>query len=318
MPYSLPSSAAAFRVARIQFISKDDTMRLLKSLVLLAIVLGLLTACVAPPLMTQDSVQPTTAPAADTTAADQVAPAGPGPGFGRRSNMMERHHAVVPPEYANLENPIPADAESLARGQTLYTVNCESCHGVTGMGEGPAGQALDPAPAPVAHTSQMMSDGYLFWRISEGGHPFETAMPVWKDALDEQSRWDLINYMRGLGSGAAMGPGMGRGMGQGMGRGPGMGQGMDQAAHRTEMLAAAVAAEIITQEEADFFERVHQVLDERYGAEQANMEGMGQRGMMTMQRALTDQAVRDGAITQEEADRFTELHDRVIEAGVMQ
>lgn len=294
-------------------------MYTLRLLALLIIAVALLTACVAQPLVTtQQPDQPTAPQAADATAIDatpqavqdQATPAGRGPGFGQRSGMMARHHAVMPAAYADLQNPVAGDAESLARGQALYTANCESCHGVTGMGEGSAGQALDPAPAPIAHTSQMMSDGYLYWRISEGGHPFETAMPAWQDALDEQARWDLINTMRNLGSGAPMG--------RGMGRGQGAGQGAGEAMHRAEMLSAAVAANLITQEEADLFERVHQVLDERYGADRGNMQGMGQRGMMTMQRALTDQAVRDGFITQQEADRFTELHDRMIEAGVMQ
>ncbi len=68
------------------------------------------------------------------------------------------------------------------------------------MGDGPAASALDPAPAPVAHSSQMLADDYLFWRISEGGTPFGTTMPAWK-MLDEQARWDMINYMRALGAG---------------------------------------------------------------------------------------------------------------------
>ena len=68
------------------------------------------------------------------------------------------------------------------------------------MGDGPAGSALNPAPAAVAHTSQMMADDYLFWRLSEGGIPFDTSMPPWK-VLDEQARWDMVNYMRALGAG---------------------------------------------------------------------------------------------------------------------
>ena len=68
------------------------------------------------------------------------------------------------------------------------------------MGDGPTASALDPAPAAIAHTSQMSGDDYLFWRISEGGVPFETAMPVFK-ALEEQDRWDVIDYIRALGKG---------------------------------------------------------------------------------------------------------------------
>jgi mono/diheme cytochrome c family protein len=227
--------------------------------------------------------------------------------------MMDRHHAAVPAEFASLQSPVPADPESLARGQELYSANCASCHGDSGMGEGPAGQQLDPPAAPVAHTSQMLSDGYLFWRIAEGGHAIGTAMPTWKDALDEQARWDLINYLRALGQGdLPPGPGMGRGR---LGRGPG--PLASEAEHRAAMLADAVAIGALTQEEADFFEQVHQVLDEHYAANSGAMEQMAPRGMMAMQRALTGQAVRDGYITAAEADRFTEIHDRLLQAGVM-
>lgn len=113
----------------------------------------------------------------------------PGLGMGAGgSGMMTRHHAEIPDEYAGMTNPVPADEASLERGATLYATNCASCHGDGGMGDGPAGSSLDPAPAAVAHSSQMMADDYLFWRISEGGTPFNTSMPPWK-VLDEQARW---------------------------------------------------------------------------------------------------------------------------------
>ncbi|MCO6451719.1 MAG: cytochrome c [Caldilineales bacterium] len=227
------------------------------------------------------------------------------PGMGMGSGMFQRHHAVVPEAYAGLENPA-ADAESIARGQAVYEANCLSCHGSTGMGEAPAGQALNPVAAPIAHTSQMMTDGYLFWRISEGGQQFATAMPAWGEALPEQERWDVINYVRALGSGSV----------QSMGAGPMAG--MDEAAHRSEMLANAVAQGAITAEDAELFERVHRVLDEHYRAGETNMGGMGAQGMALMQRAFTEQAVRDGRISQEEAAGFTAIHDLLLEQGLMQ
>lgn len=293
------------------------TTRTMPTLVLLLALL-ILAACVAPaPVVTlppsageapgSAEVQvPATPPTAPAPSAAST-PVARGPRFGPRSGMMDRHHATVPAEFAGLQSPVPADPESLARGQELYATNCASCHGDTGMGEGPAGEQLDPPAAPVAHTSQMLGDGYLFWRITEGGHAFGTAMPIWRDALDEQARWDLINYMRALGQGDFP-PGM-------MGRGPGPRAG--EAEHRAAMLAEAVALGALTQEEADFFEQVHQVLDEQYAADAGVMEQMAPRGMMAMQRALTGQAVRDGYITAADADRFTEIHDRLLQAGVM-
>ena len=140
-----------------------------------------------------------------------------GTGTRMDAGMMQRHMATIPAEYANRTNPVAADAASLARGKTIYEANCVVCHGNTGQGDGPAAANLDPPPAPIAHTAQMMSDAYLFYRISQGGGfaPFNSAMPMWKDKLSESERWDVINYIRSLGSNGMMNGG-GMMMGEGM------------------------------------------------------------------------------------------------------
>ena len=159
---------------------------------LLVVFLG--AACAQPAVQ-----QPAGAPSEVPPAATQADPMGGFMGVGM--GMMQRHHASVPAEYASLSSPVAADQESLARGGEIFTTHCASCHGDSGLGDGPTGTLLDPPASPVAQTSQMMGDNYLFWRISEGGQPFKTAMPAWKEILDEQSRWDVINYARALGSG---------------------------------------------------------------------------------------------------------------------
>jgi mono/diheme cytochrome c family protein len=204
--------------------------------------------------------------------------------------MMQFHHAQIPDAYAGLTNPVAADADSLARGEKMYVALCASCHGDTGMGEGPAGQTLNPPASPIAHTSQMLSDAYLFWRITEGGTSFETAMPAWGDALDENLRWDVINYTRSLGADGqrGMGRGMGRGQGQqGRGQGKRRGAGMDEAAHHAEMLAQGIDMGLITEEDAELFLRVHAVLDENYRNNESDMGGMDDAGRQAMQRAMT-------------------------------
>ena len=140
-----------------------------------------------------------------------------GTGTRMDAGMMQRHMATLPAEYVNRTNPIAADTESQARGKTNYEANCLVCHGNIGQGDGPAAANLDPPPAPIAHTAQMLSDAYLFYRISEGGDfaPFNSAMPMWKDKLSESERWDVINYIRSLGSNSMMAGG-GTMMGSGM------------------------------------------------------------------------------------------------------
>jgi hypothetical protein len=50
----------------------------------------------------------------------------------------------------------------------------------------------------------MLGDDMLYWRISEGGAaaPCNSTMPAWKDSLEEQARWDLVNCVRALGRGS--------------------------------------------------------------------------------------------------------------------
>jgi mono/diheme cytochrome c family protein len=46
-----------------------------------------------------------------------------------------------------------------------------------------------------------LSDGYLAWRITEGGmmEPFRSVMPAWKGIFNEDKTWKLVAYIRTLG-----------------------------------------------------------------------------------------------------------------------
>ena len=228
----------------------------------------------------------------------------PGMGMGG-DNMMNRHHAQIPAEYAGVKNPVTADETSLQRGAELYATNCASCHGDGGMGDGPAGAALNPVPAPVAHTSQMMADDYLFWRISEGGTEFATSMPPWK-FLDEQSRWDMINYIRALGAGTVQ-PGSGMG---GVPYNP-----TAQAERQAEILAEAVKQGVVTQAEADLFVTVHDAM-ETYRVAHPELVNSGENAT-EREAAILSALEAEGVITQEQADAFPEIHDRLGNAGLM-
>lgn len=221
------------------------------------------------------------------------------------NGMMARHHAQIPEDYAGLTSPIAADEASLERGATIYNVNCASCHGDGGMGDGPAGAALNPPPSPIAHTSQMMADDYLFWRISEGGAQFTTAMPAW-NSLAEQARWDLVNYIRALGEGTVRPSG-------GMG-----GAAFDptvQALHQEQMLSQAVEQGVITRSEADTFKLVHAAA-EQYRIDHPEIVNSG-KDATEREAAIIDALVAANIITQDQADAFPDIHDRLGAAGLM-
>lgn len=105
-----------------------------------------------------------------------------------------------PAPYTKMKSPKMSSADS-ETGQQLYRINCATCHGENGMGDGPASAALDPQPKPLAATESSLSDAYLFWRISEGGQveQFKSAMPAWKSILSEDKIWQIVSYLRKMG-----------------------------------------------------------------------------------------------------------------------
>jgi mono/diheme cytochrome c family protein len=215
--------------------------------------------------------------------------------------MMARHHAIIPEEYANLQNPVQISEESVARGEEIYIDQCATCHGDEGMGDGPGGANLDPVPAPLSHTGRMLSDAYLFWRISEGGamSPFDSAMPSWKASLDEEARWDVINYVRVMSGGSPQ---------------PGPRSAQAEAEQRATMLAKAIEEGVITEEEAELFDDVHAKMDALLADRPmgpGRMMGAGQDDVLA-------ELVDKGDATEEQIQAFNNIHDRLLMAGLMQ
>ena len=100
---------------------------------------------------------------------------------------------AVPADWAGKTMPAGADA---AAGKEVFTTNCESCHGATGVGDGTAGASLDPKPANLVTFVPQVGDDYLFWRINTGKDG--TAMVSWTGVISEKDIWNVIAYLRTL------------------------------------------------------------------------------------------------------------------------
>jgi mono/diheme cytochrome c family protein len=117
-------------------------------------------------------------------------------GGGADSSSQSQTAALdpVPAEYAGKTNPLGADAAT--EGAKVFKVNCETCHGPQGHGDGPAGQALDPKPKNLPELAAQAGDDYLFWRVSEGKPG--TSMVAWKGILTDEQIWQVVAFIRTL------------------------------------------------------------------------------------------------------------------------
>lgn len=107
---------------------------------------------------------------------------------------------AVPDEYAGLTNPLEGDSDAIEAGKVVYETNCVSCHGETGLGDGPAGASLSPKPGNLQEVAANDTVDRIYWRVSEGGmmEPFNSSMPAWKGVLSEDERWQVVSFVKTL------------------------------------------------------------------------------------------------------------------------
>ena len=100
----------------------------------------------------------------------------------------------IPEEAKSRKNPIPASPAAVAAARTIYLDKCVQCHGESGKGDGSDAKMYYPAPASLTDAKRMnaVSDGELFYQISEGRKP----MPAFKKRLTEEQRWQLVLLVR--------------------------------------------------------------------------------------------------------------------------
>ena len=101
-------------------------------------------------------------------------------------------------DYLTAQNNVGYTIKAIAEGGPLYAAHCSQCHGEAGLGNGKLASALSPSPALLAYMIQqpIAIDQYLLWTISEGGKPFGTAMPSFKDELSQDQIWQIVAYLR--------------------------------------------------------------------------------------------------------------------------
>lgn len=109
-------------------------------------------------------------------------------------------------DLATLENPLRAGGDLAAaaeRGKRVYYQNCLPCHGDLLDGRGHFAHGFNPTPLPFDNsTIAQLRESFVFWRIAKGGPglpregaPWNSAMPVWEDFLNEEEIWSVIVFL---------------------------------------------------------------------------------------------------------------------------
>jgi thiosulfate dehydrogenase len=105
-------------------------------------------------------------------------------------------HATLRNEAPTRANPVAPTIENFITGINLYARHCAICHG-TAKGDAsasPIAKGLYPPPPQLA-TDGVEDDpeGVSFWKIKYGIR--WTAMPSWKDTLNDQQIWTLAQFL---------------------------------------------------------------------------------------------------------------------------
>jgi mono/diheme cytochrome c family protein len=98
-----------------------------------------------------------------------------------------------------LPHPVPRSA---APAQRLYLTYCAECHGANGHGSWRATLfLLRPSDLGDARTLAGVPDEYVFQLIKTGGATIgKPGMPAFGFRLSDEKIWDLVRYVRALGT----------------------------------------------------------------------------------------------------------------------
>ncbi|MBT3308836.1 MAG: hypothetical protein HOL04_08055 [Gammaproteobacteria bacterium] len=95
-------------------------------------------------------------------------------------------------------------SEAVDSGRDVYYGNCFFCHGDLLDGKGHYAEGFNPQPINFQDPTVIpqQQEAFLFWRAATGGPglpkegtPWNSAMPVWHEMLDEDEIWNVLMFI---------------------------------------------------------------------------------------------------------------------------
>jgi mono/diheme cytochrome c family protein len=104
----------------------------------------------------------------------------------------------LPPDAAELKNPLTVNEKVLAAGKAVFKDKCEKCHGPKGLGDGPDADpdAMMDMDLTVAKRAERNPDGVVFYKVMNGRR--KPKMPAFKEELTQEQVWSVVAYAQSL------------------------------------------------------------------------------------------------------------------------
>lgn len=100
-------------------------------------------------------------------------------------------------DISTVKEPWVESAEVAQYGAGVFKTNCAMCHGDKGLGDGPAGAALNPKPRNLVEGQwKVGGDSISLFKTISGGIP-GTSMPGFTQ-IKTADRWALVQYIHSI------------------------------------------------------------------------------------------------------------------------
>jgi mono/diheme cytochrome c family protein len=95
---------------------------------------------------------------------------------------------------------VKATPASIANGETIYKRQCQTCHGATGVGDGPASKFLKGKLPNFTDKAAMakLKDEEILDTVTNGVKTDVGTMPTFKAKLKPEEIQDVINFVHSL------------------------------------------------------------------------------------------------------------------------